>query len=249
MVYNRDEHEMKKYLLLLASISTFAFCSCSKWDGDPITKEFSVDNTYTELTVSDAFDVTVSDQVSQVTITAGDNIMSKVRVEKEGNTLKIYLKGWAISHNDMKVLLPYNPSLKNIELSGASDFRSDFALTGPEVEIEASGASDFYGIVIADELDIDLSGASEATIDGQVTKLDMNISGSSTLEQKVVNNRYSLACEQCECSISGSSDAYIHCDGTIRGSVSGSSSLHFTGTAFTADCSTSGSSDIVHDTF
>lgn len=240
---------MKKYLLLLASISTIAFCSCSKWDGDPITKEFSANNTYTELDIEDAFDVTVSDEVSQVTITAGDNIMSKVRVETEGNKLKIYLKGWTVSHNDMKVLLPYNANLRSIELSGASEFRSAFALTGPEVDIEISGASDFYGIVMADELDIDLSGASDATIDGQVTKLDLNISGSSTLEKKVVNNRYSLACDQCECSISGSSDAYIHCDGTIRGSVSGSSSLHFTGTAFTADCNTSGSSDIIHDTF
>ena len=79
------------------------------------------------------------------------------------------------------------------------------------------------------------------------TKLELNISGSSELEKKVVNNRYSLTCDQCECSISGSSDAYIHCDGTITGSISGSSTLHFTGTAFTADCNTSGGSEIIHD--
>lgn len=249
MVYNCGAHVMKKYLLLLSAFAMTFFCGCSKWAGDPITETFSVDGTYTELVVEDAFDVTVSDEVSRVTVTAGDNIMPKVRVEKDGNTLNIYLKGWTVSHGDMKVLLPYNPDLKSVELSGASDFHSDSALTGPEVEIEASGASNFYGIVNADELELNLSGASDATIEGQVAKLDMHISGSSDLKQKIVDRHYSLVCDQCECSISGSSDAFIHCDGTIRGSVSGSSRLHFTGTAFTGDCSTSGSSSIKHDVF
>ena len=238
---------MKKYLIILSVFTITTFCSCSKWDGDPITQEFSIDGNYTELVVEDAFDITVSNEVSQVTITAGDNIMSKVKVERSGSTLKIYLKGWTINHNDMKVLLPYNPNLKDIDLSGASDFHSAFALVGQEVEIELSGASNFYGSVEAEELELNLSGSSDATIEGIVNKLDMNISGSSELEQKVVGNRYSLSCNQCECSISGSSDAYIHCDGSIRGSISGSSNLHFTGTAFTADCNTSGSSDIIHD--
>lgn len=238
---------MKKNLIVLSAIALMAFCSCTEWEGDPITQEFSADGNYTELVVQDAFDVTVSETVSQVTITAGENIMSKVRVVREGDELKIYLKGWTVSSGEMKVLLPYNPNLKSVELSGASDFRSNYALTGHEVEVELSGASDFYGFVEADELDLNVSGASNATIEGVVNKLDMNISGSSDLEQKIVDNRYSLVCNQCECSISGSSDAYIHCDGAIRGSVSGSSSLNYTGNASTTGCSVSGSSNVTHD--
>lgn len=240
---------MRKYIVLLTAVVLTALCSCSKWAGDPITETFSVDGTYTELVVEDAFDVTVSDEVSQITITAGDNVMSKVRVEKTDKTLTIYLKGWTVSHGDMKVLLPRNADLTSADLSGASDFHTSFALTGQTVEVKCSGSSDFYGLVEADNLNLTLSGSSEATIEGTVGKLNMSISGSSDLERKVVGNRYSLVCDQCECSISGSSEAYIHCDGTIRGSVSGSSSLHFTGTAFTADCSTSGSSEIKHDVF
>lgn len=240
---------MRKYIPLLSALVLTVFCSCSKWAGDPITETFSVDGTYTELVVEDAFDVTVSDEVSQITITAGDNIMPKVRVEKAGNTLTICIKGWTACRGDMKVLLPYNPDLKKIDLSGASDFRSAYVLTGQKVELELSGASDFFGRVEADELELDLSGSSNATIDGNATKLELDISGSSDLVKKVVGNRYSLVCDQCECSISGSSEAYIHCDGTIKGSISGSSELHFTGTAFTGDCSTSGSSSIKHDVF
>lgn len=238
---------MKKYLIALSTLAIMAFCSCSKGDGDLITQEFSINGSYTELVIEDAFDVTVSDAVSQVTVTAGDRIMSKVKVEKSGDKLKIYLKGWTINHGTMKVVLPYNPELKSLNLSGACDFTSAYALTGQKVELELSGASDFIGCVMADELDLELSGSSDATIDGIVAKLDLDISGSSSLEKKIVNNQYSLACTDCECSISGSSRAYIHCDGTITGSISGSSDLHFTGSAFTADCNTSGSSDIIHD--
>lgn len=238
---------MKKYLIALSTLALAAFCGCSK--GDPVTQNFSIAGSYTELVVEDAFDVTVSNEVTQAVVTAGEKIMSKVRVEKSGNTLKIYLKGWNISHGDMKVILPYNPDLTNVNLSGASDFRASsvFVMNGQKVEVHCSGASDFYGSVDANELKIALSGSSDATIDGNADKLVLNISGSSDLEEKIVGNHYSLSCDQCECSISGSSTAYIHCDGTIKGSISGSSSIHFTGTAFTADCSTSGSSHIVHD--
>lgn len=238
---------MKKYLIALSTLAVMAFCSCSNWDGDLTTQEFSIDGTYTELEIEDAFDVTVSEEVSQVVVTAGDRIMSKVKVEKSGDKLKIYLKGWTISHGTMKVLLPYNPDLKKVDLSGASDFSSAYTITAKEVELDLSGASGFYGIVEADELELDISGSSNATIEGVVGKVDMDISGSSDLVQKIVDNHYSLVCDQCECSISGSSDAYIHCDGSITGSISGSSSLHYTGNASTSGCSISGSSSVVHD--
>lgn len=248
MVYNSVRPAMFKCLIAFSAILMTAFTGCSKWAGDPITQEFTVSGSYTELVVQDAFDVTVSSEVSQITVTAGDNIMSKVKVEMEDNTLKIYLKGWTLSYgSDMKVLLPYNPGLNSVELSGASEFQSPFTLTGTKVEIECSGASVFNGSVLADELDLDLSGSSDATIGGTVHKLDMNISGSSGLEKNIVDGRYSPACTECTCSISGSSVAYIHCDGSISGRVSGSSDLHYTGNASTSGCSSSGSSSITHD--
>lgn len=258
---------MKKTFLALAASAIVALTGCSKWDGDPITQNFSIDGAYTELEIQSAFDVTVSNTVDQVVITAGENIMPKVIVEVTDNTLKLRLKRLTVAHNDIKVLLPYNPNLKSVDLSGASEFRSAFPIVANEVDIEISGASDFYGdieasevdmnisgassingaVVVATELDIELSGASKATLEGQVGILDMNLSGSSDIKEKIVGNRYALACGSCEGSISGSSDAYIHCDGTIRVSVSGASDLHYTGNANTTGSSTSGSSNIVHE--
>lgn len=278
---------MKKYFAALSLFVLVAFCSCQKFAGDPISKDFSIHSYYTQLDVEDAFDVTVSDAVDVITVTVGENIMPKVVVEIVENTLKIHLKG--INHSnygtDMKVVIPYNADLTSVELSGASIFRSEFGLEGRKVDVDLSGASDIYcdidadevkidlsgastftGAILADEIEMDLSGSSDitgnvsatylgldmggssdATLEGEVTTLSIDLAGASTLKKTVVGNRYGIVCEYCNGEMSGSSDAYIHCDGTIQVNLSGSSELHFTGTAFTGDSHTSGSSEIIHD--
>ena len=287
MVYNGGHFTMKKYLAILSVVVLFAFSGCSKYAGDPVSKNFSISGTYTELEVEDAFDVTVSDAATQITITAGEYVMPNVVVETVENTLKIYLKGWHSNRGtDMTVILPYNANLTSVDLSGASEFHSEYGLEGEKVEVSLSGASDFYcdvdadevnislsgasdffgevladeiemdlsgsskikGYVDADELDLDLSGASEATIEGQVGTLKTDLTGASDIKKTINGNKYGFACEQCEGSMSGASNAYIHCDGTIKVNLSGASDLHFTGNAFTGDSTTSGGSDIYHDT-
>ena len=278
---------MKKHLIILSTLVLFAFCSCSKFAGEPITKDFSISGAYNALEVEDAFDVTVSDLATQVTITAGEKVMPNVVVETVDSTLKIYLKGWHTNlGKEMTVILPYNFDLRSVDLSGASEFHSEYGLEGNKVEVELSGASDFYcdidadevdinlsgasnfiGEVLADEIEIDLtgssnikgyvealdldlelSGASDATLEGQVDMLMINLSGASNIKKTINGNRYGFACDQCEGTMTGASNVYIHCDGTIKVNLSGASDLHYTGNAATSGCTTSGGSNIYHDT-
>ena len=278
--------KMKKHLIILSTLVLFAFCSCSKYAGEPITKDFSISGAYTALEVEDAFNVAVSEAATQVTVTAGENVMPHVVVETIDSTLKIYLKGWHTNlGKDMTVILPYNFDLRNVDLSGASEFHSEYGLEGnkvnvelsgasnfycdidaDEVDIDLSGASDFIGEILADEIEVDLtgssnikgyvealdldlemSGASDAMLEGQVDMLKINLSGASNIKKTVNGNRYGFACNQCEGSVTGASNVYIHCDGTIKVSLSGASDLHYTGNAATTGSSTSGGSNIYHD--
>lgn len=295
---------MKKYLFVLSALVLFAFSSCQKFAGDPISKDFTVDGSYTALEVQDAFEVTVSDAATQVTVTAGEKVMPKVIVEIVGNTLKIRIKPMATLYGgELKAVIPYNADLTSVDLSGASEFHSEYGLEGQKVEVELSGASEFYsdvdadeikidlsgasnfhgdavadkveahlsgssdffgdvladeidmellgsstieGNVSADELDLDMSGASDATLVGHVTQLKINLTGSSKITKKVVGNRYALACDNCEGTMSGASVAYIHCDGRICVDLSGASDLHYTGDGISSGCSTtSGGSSII----
>jgi len=258
---------MKKYLFVISALVLFAFSSCKKFAGDPITKEFTVDGTYTELEVHDAFEVTVSDAVDVITITAGENVMPYVIVEQEENTLKIYIKPVATFYGgDLKAVIPYNADLTKVDLSGASEFHSVYGLVGHEVDVELSGASEFYcnieaeevdmdlsgssyveGYVDASDLDLEMSGASDVTLRGQVTTLDLDLSGASNIKKTITGSSYGIECDFCNGTMSGASDAYIHCDGNIKVNLSGFSKLHFTGEGNPADSSTSGGSDIIHD--
>ena len=258
---------MKKYLFVLSAIVLLTFISCRKIAGEPITRYFSVDGTYTELQVEDAFDVIVSDTATLITITAGEYIMPNVVVETVDNTLKIYLKGWHTNRGtDMTVIMPYNADLKKVDLSGASEFHSEYGLYGEQIEVELSGASEFYcdieaneidmslsgasnaeGTIDASALDLDMSGASDATLRGQVTTLNLDLSGASSFKKTINGSTYGFECDVCKGEMSGSSDAYIHCNSIIKVNLSGASDLHFTGNAFTADSTTSGGSEIIHD--
>lgn len=286
MGYNGRNHFMNKHFVVLPLSILFAFCSCQKIAGDPITKTFNIDGSYTELQVENGFEVTVSDLATAISITAGENVMPKVVVEKVGNKLRIHLKPMTSSYgSEMKVILPYNADLTNVDLSGGSEFHSEHGLDGgkievnlsggsnfdcnisaDELEIDLSGGSDFIGGIYADQIDMDLSGASkingevsatdldmelsggsDAILEGEVNKLEINLSGASNIMKKVVGSRYALVCDRCEGELSGGSDAYVHCDGTIKVSLSGGSELHYTGNAATTGCNCTGGSKVSHD--
>lgn len=260
---------MRRFLILLSAVVLVAFSSCTKvTEGTIIQKDFGNPGNYTALEISNAFEAYVIDSINTITITAGENVMPYVVVETVNNTLKIYLKPMAIVNlTELKVVLPYNANLLSVNLSGASEFHSEYGLIGEDLAVELSGASEFHcdlaatdnidmamsgaskieSAIITDELDLEIGGASQATLIGGVNRLKLEMSGASDIVKKIVESQYALSCELCEGTLSGASEAYIHCDGNIKANLSGASVLHFTGDAFTADSEVSGGSQIIHD--
>lgn len=264
---------MKKLFTNLAVLFFFALCGCNTIvvdPGSPVDKDFQIAGDYEALYVSSAFDVYVDADATAVTITAGENIISKVVVEQVDGALKIYFKPPVVNINggELKAVIPYSLALHEVSLSGASSFNSSYPvigknvkidlsgasrfkgdITGSDTEMKLSGASNIKGIVAAGDLKLDLSGASVADLTGLTVNLDLALSGSSRNVDNIVLKCYALECTKCKGSISGASKAYIHCIDNINVSLSGASSLHYTGDAATSGSSTSGASSIVHDTF
>lgn len=260
---------MRRFLIVLSAVVLVAFSSCKKvTEGNIITKDFNNPSSYTALEISNAFDAYVSENTNTITVTAGENVMPYVVVETVNNTLKIYLKPMAIVNiTELKVVLPYNANLLSVNLSGATEFHSEYGLTGEDLKVELSGASKFYcdlgatdilemdlsgaskieSAILANELELEIGGASQATLMGAVGRLKLEMSGASKIIKKIVDSQYALSCEVCEGTISGASEAYIHCYENITVNLSGASVLHFTGDAFTADSEVSGGSQIIHD--
>lgn len=208
---------MKKTLIMI-SLCALLF-GCTKEWGNPTTRNYPINGSFTELDVSSAFQVTVSDQVTDVVITVDDMAHDKVIVKVVNGELQIGFKPNTF-YNGSKptAVIPANANLRSVELSGASSFTGD--LNGHDVDIDLSGASHFHGSVNAEEIDVDLSGASKVVMNGFCSeKMDIDLSGASTVEASLLETPSVVG------SMSGASTADVTICSNLNVSLSGASTL------------------------
>ena len=167
---------MKKTLIVLSLCALF--CGCKKDWGDPTTRNYPINSGFTGLEVSDAFQVTVSDQVSDVVVTVGDLAHNKVVVEVKNYKLHIGFKP-NVKYNGVATAVIPATILYELNLSGASSFTGN--LEGYIVDIDLSGASIYKGNISADRVDFDFSGASTYTGAVDAYKVFVNLSGASNI--------------------------------------------------------------------
>lgn len=228
-----------KNIVILLSLSILFF-GCTKDWGTPATKNYPINGAYTKLDVSNAFDVTVSDQVTDVVVTVGELAHDRVVVKVVDGELQIGFKPNTNYSGKAKAVIPA-AVLRKLDLSGASSFTGD--LRGDDVDIELSGASTYRGTVEATELDIDLSGASDAILSGACqTKMEIDLSGASTLKAA------DLSAMSVYGKMSGASDADVTVCSALNVELSGASTLTY-GTSSedchpVVNCSTSGASTV-----
>lgn len=244
---------MKKYLFILSALVLFAFTSCQKLAGDPVSQDFAVESAYTRLEVQDAFDVTVSDAVDVITITVGEKVMPYVVAEVVDSTLRIYLKSMgAVYVGEQKAVIPYNADLTYVKLSGSSSFHSTYNLDSENVKVKLSGSSEFdcdlaaqdkvivdmsgsskfTGNMVTVEADVELSGASNYNGDILAENLKIDLFGSSNIEGLVAANILDLI-------LSGASDAKFSGDvNLLKINLDGSSNIvkHVTGNRYALGC-------------
>lgn len=208
---------MKKIFVLLSLC--ILFFGCTKDWGKPTTRNYPINGAFTELDVSNAFQVTVSNQVTDVVVTVDDMAHEKVIVNVVNGKLKIGFKPntW-YKGTTAKAVIPATDNLRDIDLSGASSFTGN--LNGHDVDIDISGASHFQGSVNADEIDLDLSGASEAVMNGFcLEKMDIDISGASTLNASLLETPSIFG------DLSGASTANVTICSRLNVNLSGASTL------------------------
>lgn len=216
-----------KNVLILLSISIL-FLGCTKDWGTPATKNYPISGAFTKLEVSNAFEVTVSDQVTDVIVTVGELAHDRVMVKVVNGKLQIGFKPNTWYNGKATAVIPVT-MIRDLELSGASSFTGDLYGNGDydsrNAGVKLSGASTFRGRIDATELDVELSGASEAFIDGfeptKLEKMEIDLSGASTLKAPY------LSAESVYGEMSGASDADVTVCSALNVELSGASTLTY----------------------
>lgn len=252
MFITRTKMKLKSLFVLLAAC---LLCGCSLYRTEVIVlagfdaeQHFRV-LPFSEIDVHSAIDVVICDSVSDICAQTDANLIPYLRIAQSGQRLSVgFCNGvrWSgVSH--CRVLIPTQPALSDINVSGASSLFVEQALTAPDVDINVSGASAIDVLMVTRDADLNISGSSSATLQGSTHRMEVSVSGASRLLSDKKDGRFLLVADEVEGSVSGSSVMNVHSDGEIDCNVSDASTIYYTGNARTHNSECTGSSLIIHE--
>ncbi|HEX4852063.1 MAG TPA: head GIN domain-containing protein [Puia sp.] len=188
-----------------------------------------------ELYLSQGEEETVAVSASEI------KYRDRIRTEVKDGVLKIWYEkdGWLWDHGHNKIRAYVScKKLDQLNASGASNVYVDGTLSGENLNIDLSGASDFKGIVKFNTLKLDQSGASDVSITGSAANLTIRASGASDVKG------YGLVTENCNVQASGASDIRISVNKELVARASGASSIYFKGTGMIKELHSNGASSV-----
>jgi Putative auto-transporter adhesin, head GIN domain len=197
---------------------------------------------YHGVEVSNAIDLYLSQGDQETVAVSAKDIKWRNRIVTEvvDGILRIHLegKGWSVGNNKLKAYVSFT-TLDQVKASGASDVYVDGVITGNQLSLDLSGASDFKGAVKVGSLMLDQSGASDARITGVVSGMTtIRSSGASDVKG------YDLVTDECDVHASGASDVRITINKELSADLSGASSVYYHGEGVIKESHTSGSSNV-----
>jgi hypothetical protein len=194
---------------------------------------------FTRVEISSAFEFEIKQSDAYaVAITADDNVIDRVEVVAESDTLKIRLRPTVSLGSVTLRAAVAMPQLYGLAASGASrgtvsDFNSARTLG-----LNVSGASRVTGDVTAGDVDFDVSGASTVQLEGSAENMVATVSGASRF------NLGGFTVKNASVTLSGASNGTVNLTGRLDATLSGASRLYYVGEPTMGNINTSGASTL-----
>jgi RNA polymerase sigma factor (sigma-70 family) len=193
--------------------------------GKPDTKKFDLAD-FTSLDVSSAFEVQVTkaDKFS-VSVSADDNLLGLVKVEKKDATLHVSLAEHKSvqTKNRMRAEISM-PVLKGVSLSGACSGTIKGFDSNEDFHAKVDGASTLGGTLKTKNMKLEANGASKVKLQGSAKEATLSATGASHLELA------DFALDGADVHLSGASHAVVKAASKLDYRLSGASHLKYLGT-------------------
>lgn len=175
---------MKRFFL---SLAVLAIGTVSLFAQNTLTKEYNFGK-ITGIDASSIYEIEVTQGNSgQVKVVYDEVFEDRLIVRYNGGELELGIESKQnIFRNNkaksgIKVYLQM-PTIKDLELSGASSLKATGKFKTDDLEIDLSGASSISGLQIdGEELSVECSGASKLTMAGDFKNMEVDCSGASTV--------------------------------------------------------------------
>ena len=224
--------------LLLAALF-LAGCGASLTGSGNLKTEEHTFSGFTNVDVSSAFEFSIIKGDSYgVSVTVDDNVLEKLRVTKDGDTLKIDFKAGVFVGRVTLEAVVTMPQLRGLAVSGASHGTVSGFSSTENLSLDLSGASTVTGDITVGDAGFELSGASTVELKGSATNLIATVGGSSRLKLAdfVVTNA--------DVTLGGSSNGTVNLSGRLDADLGGSAELSYLGEPTMGNINTGGSSKI-----
>lgn len=164
------------------------------------------------------------DDKTSIEISAQENILSVMKMEVSGSTLRIGFKRDVWTYEKITIII-HAPALKRFEVSGSGELTVQNKLEGEQLILKVSGSGKItIPTVTVNNLEFQSSGSGTVRIEGgSIRSQKIDISGSGYYQAAEVS------CETCEIGMSGSGEATVKVEQRLWVSISGSGKVKYYG--------------------
>lgn len=211
---------MKNLLLLFAALFLLTtFVKAEETKKFDITDFVAVDVGWgMHLKVTQANDYSIE-------VRAEEKDFKYLKVEKEGNSLRIYIDKKNYRMDDDVYINITMPELTAISLHGGALANVKMDVSGKAFTGELSGGAQLRGELKCSDIDLSLSGGSQAALNGNAGDLSADGSGGSVFKLK------EFAVRNVEAELSGGSVVFVRMNGKLNVDASGGSQVKYYGSA------------------
>jgi hypothetical protein len=181
--------------------------------------------------------ILVQSESCSVNVEGNSSDTSKIKISMEGGVLVITSKGNLKNSEKLKVKVKIK-ELKNLELSGACDVKTEDELLVDYLKIQSSGAGNGHLQVKAIKISSEVSGAGDLHLSGTANLLKAKISGAGELKA------YNLVCDSVKVDVSGSGTAKVNAEKSIIVQVSGAGNVIYKGEPIDRNVDISGAGSV-----
>ncbi len=207
--------------------------------GKPETKKYDLAD-FTALDVSSVFEVEVAraDKFG-VSVTADDNLLPLIKVEKKDAVLHLSLADKKSVQTKSPLLVTVAmPALKGVVLQGACSCTIKGFESNDDFTAKVGGASSLGGSVKAKRVKLEADGASTVKLQGSAKEATLSAEGASSLALR------DFALDGAEVQLSGASNAVVNVKSKLDYHVSGASDLKYLGSPTIGKKESSGVSSV-----
>lgn len=215
-----------KYILAIVLATFFLATGCNmntvKGSSTIVIRDLDYKD-FENIAIRSMFEVVIMEaREFSVRLECNENIEEYVTISKEGQTLKLALKGNTSYRNVRCIAYISMPNIENIESKGAAEINLIDYQT-EDLTVDLFGASKLSGNIIVNNLIVKTAGTSKIVLGGRASNGTFSISGATKIDsENLIFNNLNIKCY-------GASSVVAHVKENLDVQLNGACKLSYLG--------------------